>query len=199
MRWRIKSPASRLTVYSGADQRKHQAPSHWPMWGEFTGDRWVPRRKDNNAENVSIWCRHHVFCVSWLGKSEFWKWTFNLHVCTEITYGCVSASLVGSSPEFFWAGKLHSADSGLRWITSGWVHTDDALIKISSIVRNRIWCGRPLCLHGFGRYLDISIRYSSTGYPSLINRFWVINIMVSNESWCDSILFDINVFSDTMI
>ena len=32
------------TVYSDADQRKHQAPRHWPLWGEFTGDRWIPRR-----------------------------------------------------------------------------------------------------------------------------------------------------------
>ena len=29
------------TVYSDADQRK--APRHWPLCGEFTGDRWIPR------------------------------------------------------------------------------------------------------------------------------------------------------------
>ena len=29
------------TCYSGADQRKHQAPRHWPLCGEFTGDRWI--------------------------------------------------------------------------------------------------------------------------------------------------------------
>ena len=27
------------TVYSDADQRKHKAPRHWPLCGEFTGDR----------------------------------------------------------------------------------------------------------------------------------------------------------------
>ena len=21
------------------------APRHWPLWGEFTGDRWIPRTK----------------------------------------------------------------------------------------------------------------------------------------------------------
>ena len=26
-----------LTVCSGTDQRKHKAPRHWPLWGEFTG------------------------------------------------------------------------------------------------------------------------------------------------------------------
>ena len=33
------------TVYYGADQRKHQ--------------RWIPRTKASDAENVSIWWRHH--------------------------------------------------------------------------------------------------------------------------------------------
>ena len=23
-----------------------KAPRHWPLWGEFTGDRWIPRTKD---------------------------------------------------------------------------------------------------------------------------------------------------------
>ena len=32
-------------VISGADQWKHQAPRHWPLCGEFTGDRWIPRTK----------------------------------------------------------------------------------------------------------------------------------------------------------
>ena len=31
------------TVYSGADQRNTKALRHWPLWGEFTGDRWIPR------------------------------------------------------------------------------------------------------------------------------------------------------------
>ena len=30
------------TVYSGAD-KKIKAPRHWPLCGEFTGDRWIPR------------------------------------------------------------------------------------------------------------------------------------------------------------
>ena len=30
-------------VYSDADQRKHQSSVHWPLCGEFTGDRLIPR------------------------------------------------------------------------------------------------------------------------------------------------------------
>ena len=37
-----------------------KAPRHWPLCGEFTGDRWIPRTKASDAENVSIWWRHHA-------------------------------------------------------------------------------------------------------------------------------------------
>ena len=33
------------TVYSGVDQRNIKAPCHWPLCGEFTADRWIPRTK----------------------------------------------------------------------------------------------------------------------------------------------------------
>ena len=32
-----------------------KAPPHWPLWGEFTGDRWLPAQMACNAEIVSIW------------------------------------------------------------------------------------------------------------------------------------------------
>ena len=31
------------TVYSGADQRKHQSSASLAFAGEFTGDQWIPR------------------------------------------------------------------------------------------------------------------------------------------------------------
>ena len=47
------------TVYSGADQRKHEAQRHWPLWGNslITGE--FPAQMAGDAENVSIWWRHH--------------------------------------------------------------------------------------------------------------------------------------------
>ena len=34
------------TVYSGAYQRIYiKAPRYWPLWGQFTGNRWIPRTK----------------------------------------------------------------------------------------------------------------------------------------------------------
>ena len=47
------------TVYSGADQRNTKAPRHWPLCGEFTGTGEFPAQRASNAENVSIWRRHH--------------------------------------------------------------------------------------------------------------------------------------------
>ena len=38
------------TVYSGADQRKQQSSASLAfLWAEFTGDRWIPRKRASNA------------------------------------------------------------------------------------------------------------------------------------------------------
>ena len=33
------------TVYSVQIKESIKAPRHWPLRGEFTGDRWIPRAK----------------------------------------------------------------------------------------------------------------------------------------------------------
>ena len=33
------------TIYSVSDKENLKAPRLWPLWGEFTGDRWIPRTK----------------------------------------------------------------------------------------------------------------------------------------------------------
>ena len=30
-------------VYQAQIKENIKAPRHWPLWGEFTGDRWIPR------------------------------------------------------------------------------------------------------------------------------------------------------------
>ena len=60
-----------LTVYSGADQRKHQSSAplafvgNSPVAGEF------PAQMASNVENVSIWWRHHDKLVY---SSQSWKY-----------------------------------------------------------------------------------------------------------------------------
>ena len=44
--WRPKSPASRLFTQpfiQAQIKENMKAPCHWPLCGEFTGDRWIPR------------------------------------------------------------------------------------------------------------------------------------------------------------
>ena len=46
-------------VYSGADQRTHHPPRHWPFAGKSPGTGEFPAQMASNAENVSIWWRHN--------------------------------------------------------------------------------------------------------------------------------------------
>ena len=48
-------------VYSGADQRKHQSSASLAfVWGIHRVPGEFPAQMASNAENVSIWWRHHV-------------------------------------------------------------------------------------------------------------------------------------------
>ena len=47
-------------------EKNIKAPRHWPLCGEFTGTGEFPAQRASNAENVSIWWRHHGVCVIYL-------------------------------------------------------------------------------------------------------------------------------------
>ena len=51
------------TAYSDADQRKHQSSASLAFVWEFTGIGEFPAQMASNAENVSIWWRHHAICL----------------------------------------------------------------------------------------------------------------------------------------
>ena len=39
------------SVYSRRRSKENiKAPRHWSLWGEFTGDRWIPAQRDSNAK-----------------------------------------------------------------------------------------------------------------------------------------------------
>ena len=48
-----------LIVHLGADQRKHQSSASLASVRGIHQDRWIP------TQNVSIWWRHHVLCLSY--------------------------------------------------------------------------------------------------------------------------------------
>ena len=81
-RWHLKSPASRSFTqpFVQAHIKEHIiAPRHWPLCGEFTGDRWIPRTKASNAENVSIWWRHNGNKVFQKHLSHCPRWSITIH------------------------------------------------------------------------------------------------------------------------
>ena len=54
-RWRLKSPTSRLFTQPFVQAQIKEivkAPSHWPLWGEFTGDGEFPAQKASNVEII---------------------------------------------------------------------------------------------------------------------------------------------------
>ena len=56
LRWRLKSPAYQVFAQPFVQallKENIKAPRHWPLWGEFTGDRSIPLT--GNKETVSIW------------------------------------------------------------------------------------------------------------------------------------------------
>ena len=62
-----QSPASRLCTQPFIQtqiKENIKAPRHWLLCGEFTGTGEFPAQRASNAENVSIWWRHHVLFIS---------------------------------------------------------------------------------------------------------------------------------------
>ena len=48
VRWCLKSPASWLFIQlfvQALIKENIKVLCHWPLWGEFTGDPWIPRKK----------------------------------------------------------------------------------------------------------------------------------------------------------
>ena len=71
------------TVYSGADQRKHQSSASLAFVRGIYRDRWI--QMASNEENVSIWWRHHVKCIS---LNE------NFRILNNISLKCVPSGLI---------------------------------------------------------------------------------------------------------
>ena len=62
-RWRLRSPASRLFTqpFIQAQIKENiKPPRHWPLCGEFTGYRWIPRTKDQQHGKY-----FHLMTSSW--------------------------------------------------------------------------------------------------------------------------------------
>ena len=73
---RLKLPASRLFIqpFIQAQIKENiKASRHWHLCGEFTEGGEFPAQRASNAENVSIWWRHHEFVVD---MSDIQSWIY---------------------------------------------------------------------------------------------------------------------------
>ena len=59
-------------IHDDAIKWKH-FPPHWPLWGEFTGDRWIPHTKSSDAE---LWFFFDLRLNKRLSK-QFLRWWFD--------------------------------------------------------------------------------------------------------------------------
>ena len=114
------------TVYSGADQRK-QAPRHWSLWGEFTGDRWIPLTKGQSLGKC-----FHLMTSSWTTRAVILT-TFPFLWYVYLFYALLSWSCISNS--LFCQYDHCPVISGWCWL--GW--------KLLDMMRYHFtWCPRYL-------------------------------------------------------
>ena len=86
-------------VYSGGDQRKHESPASRAGNSLVTCE--FPAQRASNAENVSIWWRHHakeIWSVSKMTKF----WTLSLVICGLCLQALTGWGVMQSDVLFWW-------------------------------------------------------------------------------------------------
>ena len=85
------------TVYSGADQSKHQSSASLAfVWG-------IPAQMASNAENVSIWWRHHEYWklkLEWTSTSEPEDWTNFFRLSSHYSRNLCKGRLIAYVDEY---------------------------------------------------------------------------------------------------
>ena len=105
------------TVYLDTDHHTEniKAPRHWPLCVEFTGDRWLHAQMASNAENVSIWWRHHV------------RGTFTMDVYLPINLPILKNISTNVLAFYIVPDRWYCADF---WNPSSWKRTRDQLSNL---------------------------------------------------------------------
>ena len=110
-------------IYLGADQRKHQSSASLAFVRGIHRDWWVPRTKASNAENFSIWWRHHdksitqgvvsgevlSACHGYFGKwSKYLSRTYCYIRAMMTTPGSMNPSIIINCQASRWMGQLET-------------------------------------------------------------------------------------------
>ena len=124
MRWRLKSPASRLfsQQFIQAQMTENmKAPRHWPLCGEFIGTDEFPAQRASNAENVPIWWRHHGSKWVWDGYPILQQSSGKAYINEAVKHLTTrhhpkSHDVVIDGNIFGVTGPLWGESAGHRWI-----------------------------------------------------------------------------------
>ena len=74
------------TVYSDADQRKHQCFASLAFVREFTGNRWIPAQMAGNVENVSIRWRHYEASVNIIAANTLYAHVERISAVIQVSF-----------------------------------------------------------------------------------------------------------------
>ena len=93
--------ASQITSLKMVYSTVCSVADHWPLWGEFTGDRWIPRTKASSAENVSIWWRHHADNTSHRSQLPAWQSSSSTRIGND-NHDCTGHMQIRMQPATIW-------------------------------------------------------------------------------------------------
>ena len=143
-RWRPKLPASRLFTqpfFHSHIKESIKALRHWPLWGEFTGDRWIPCTKgqlrgiffpfDDVIMELNSWQRH----LNWITVTRMSKWNTIVHMDNWYwphrgLYKMV-AILLTTFQMYFWTLMFRIlVHIAMNFVLNYWVHITSTLARI---------------------------------------------------------------------
>ena len=175
------------TVCSDVDQRNIKALRYWPLWGEFTGNRWIPRTRKMFPFDDAI-----VF--------QYRKYTWNtpLHNFGDfvLAFKCYATEIiiwtqvlktqntvVCGARLFQWKMYVMAFTSisysyhGAAWCTGRWATREESKLLVCWMVFNHWW-------KDMGNYLMQNIwnaTYSFIVYPGIYSKMPMSEFLVCNE------------------
>ena len=102
-------------------------PRYWSLFGEFTGTGEFPAQMASNAENVSIWWRHHVYRI---------LDTCMYHTCRH--RGCCGAKPTAHATMTY-SGRYHLKTAHCTPSSSNSSHTEKRRVVIMPTFRQWRW------------------------------------------------------------
>ena len=97
------------TVYSDADKKNIKVPRHWPLCGEFTSDRWIPRTNGQYRGKC-----FHLMTSSWVVRFPLFCFGYLWYTFQDcFIFDSSTSPLWGESTGDRWFPSHGASDAGL--------------------------------------------------------------------------------------